>query len=40
MVTWQAVRYATHGQSYKIGDAIGQYGQGIVNAVADIFAFK
>jgi hypothetical protein len=39
MATWQAGWYAVHGQTYKIGDAIGQYGQAIVDAVADIFTF-
>ncbi len=38
--TWQAGWYAAHGQRYKIGDAIGQYGQAIVDAVAEIFTFK
>jgi hypothetical protein len=37
MASYQSAWYAVHGQTYKIGDAIGQYGQAIVDAVADIF---
>ena len=40
IATKQSAWYATHGQRYKIGDVIGQFGKGIVDAVAEIFTFK
>jgi hypothetical protein len=40
VATYQAAWYAFHGQRYKIGDVIGQYGQATVDAVAEIFTIK
>ena len=40
MASYQSAWYAAHGQTYKIGDTIGQFGKGIVDALADIFTFK
>lgn len=40
VATWQSVWYVAHGQTAMVGDAIGRFGEAIVNALADIFKFE
>lgn len=40
VATTQAAWYTAHGQRHMVGDAIGRFGEAIVDAIADIFKFK
>lgn len=40
VATWQAGWYASHGQKHMIGDAIGRFGEAIVDTLAEVVTFK
>jgi hypothetical protein len=40
MAAWQAAWYTAHGQRHMVGDTIGRFGEGIVDALAEIITFK
>ncbi len=40
VAAWQSGWYVAHRQNHMVGDAIGRFGEAIVNALADIFKFE